>query len=235
MGMRLIRIPGVYGPGRDSELLAAAIAREVEPEDRVLDVFTGSGVQAVTAARAGAKEVVAVDVSPRAALAARLNARLNGVGVRVLRGDMLEPVTGERFDLVVANPPFVPSVGRELPRGPALAWEGGTDGRRLLDPTIRGLRSVLGAGDRVLIVHSALCDVGRTIAMLGAVGIEAGVVERECAPLGPITAPRAAELERRGLLAPGERTEETVVVRGVAGPLAATNSGGARPLAVAAA
>lgn len=78
-----------------------------------LDLCTGSGVLAIAAARHGCRHVTAVDVSRRAVIAARCNARLNGVSVNSVRGDLFEPVRGRRFDLIVSNPPYVPTqVGR---------------------------------------------------------------------------------------------------------------------------
>ena len=214
--MRLLRIPGVYGPHRDSELLAEAIPAFVEPGDRVLDPFTGSGVLALTAAQAGAGEVRAVDVGRRAVIATAINARLNGLEVNVSRGSLFEPVAGSRFDLIVANPPYVPDFnGDARVTGPARAWEAGPDGRRFIDLLIAGATAHLRPGGRLLIVHSSLCGIARTVALLQEQGMDADVVSSERAPLGPITAPRAEELERRGMLDPGDRTEATVVIRGL--------------------
>ena len=73
----------------------------------VLDMGTGSGIAAIAAARRGAR-VVAVDISTEAVRCARINVLLNRVDDRVeIRcGDLFEPVQGERFDLVLFNPPF---------------------------------------------------------------------------------------------------------------------------------
>jgi release factor glutamine methyltransferase len=212
--MRLLRIPGVYGPCRDSELLAEAIPDWVRPGDRVIDPFTGSGILALTTARAGASEVWAVDVSRRAVAAARINARLNGLGVLARRGNLFEPAGSRRFDLVVANPPYVPSISDAPGRGPARAWEAGPDGRMYLDRLLRALPGRLRQGGRVMIVQSSLCGVDRTCEMLEDAGLQPTTVACETAPLGPITAPRAEELERRGVLSPGQRTEDTVVICG---------------------
>ncbi len=76
------------------------------PVGRTLDVGTGSGVQALHASR-HSREVVATDVSARALQLAGLTAALSGVPVDLRLGDLLEPVRGETFDLVVSNPPFV--------------------------------------------------------------------------------------------------------------------------------
>lgn len=105
-------LPGVYAPQEDTALLAAALADEpVAPGAAVLDVGTGSGALALTAARRGAR-VTAVDVSRRAVYAARLNALRAGLPLEVVRGNLFEPVRGRSFDLVLANPPYVPAPGR---------------------------------------------------------------------------------------------------------------------------
>jgi release factor glutamine methyltransferase len=213
----LLKIPGVYGPFRDSELLAAVIPDHVLPGDRTLDLFTGSGIQAITAGRAGAGDVWAVDVSRRAVASAAINGRLNGVRVNARMGDMFAPVPGQSFDVITANPPYVPEVetGGAATRGAARAWEAGADGRKFLDPLLAGLRRHIRPGGRALIVHSSLCGIDRSLQRLDEAGFEAEVIVSESAPLGPITAPRADTLERLGLLEPGVRTEETIVIKAV--------------------
>jgi release factor glutamine methyltransferase len=211
----LLRIPGVYGPFRDSELLAEVIPDHVERGERTLDLFTGTGIQAIAAGRAGAGDVWAVDISRRAVASAAINGRLNGVRVNARRGDMFAPVAGQSFDVITANPPYVPEVKETTAatRGAARAWEAGADGRRFLDPLLAELQRHLRPGGRALIVHSSLCGIERSLKRLGEAGFEAEVILSESAPLGPITAPRADALERLGLLEPGVRTEETIVIR----------------------
>ena len=92
--------------------------------------------------------VVAVDIGARAAALARLNAALNGADrVEVRSGDLYAPVRGERFDLVLANPPFVPAPER----GPAY-HSGGPRGDRVLRRVVRGLGAHLRDGGRAVIV-----------------------------------------------------------------------------------
>jgi ribosomal protein L11 methyltransferase len=73
------------------------------PLGRVVDVGTGTGILAVAAARLGARAVTAVDIDPEAVDSARLHAGLNGVEVRLVRGDGGGPLAAGRFDLVLAN------------------------------------------------------------------------------------------------------------------------------------
>ena len=125
--MRLLTVPGVFRPRSDSLMLARRIAAEVEPGQVVLDPFSGSGVLAITAALAGAK-ATAVDISRRAVACAWSNARLNGTRIRARCGDMFAPVAEEQFDLIVANPPYLPAVSDAAGAG-RCARLGGRDRR----------------------------------------------------------------------------------------------------------
>ena len=115
--MRIIVIPGVANP----KVLrtGAFFAAQIEPGligagTSVLDMGTGSGVCALFAAR-HARRVVAVDISAAAVRCARLNAMLNHLENRVdiRHGDLFAPLAGERFDLVLFNPPFYLGVPKD--------------------------------------------------------------------------------------------------------------------------
>lgn len=99
----------VLGVGHASQSLLRATPRE--PVGTVLDLGTGCGVHGCAATRF-AGSVTATDVSERAAGFAVASAALNGADVEVLTGDWFAPVAGRRFDLLVANPPFVVGEGR---------------------------------------------------------------------------------------------------------------------------
>ena len=214
--MRLFTLPGVFRPRSDSWMLARALADEGLPAGaRVLDACTGSGVLAITAAQRGAR-ATAVDISRRAVLCARVNARLNGVRVRALRGDLLTAVGDERFDAIVSNPPYLPG-DPELPQsGPERAWEGGPDGRALLDRLCAQAPRHLVPGGVLLVVHSSLIGTDPTLDLLREQGLRADVALRHHGSLGPLLRARAAELEQRDLLPAGLRDEEVVVVRAAA-------------------
>lgn len=103
----------VLGIGGASTTLASWTVRR--PARRALDLGTGCGVQSLHLST-HADAVIATDTSARALALARANAALNGVAWDLRRGDLLEPVAGERVDQIVSNPPFVitPRTG-ELP------------------------------------------------------------------------------------------------------------------------
>lgn len=94
----------VLGVGGASATLAAWTPRP--RVRRALDLGTGCGVQALHLST-HAEEIVATDISERALNIVRFNAALNEQDWDIRQGSMLEPVAGERFSLIVSNPPFV--------------------------------------------------------------------------------------------------------------------------------
>jgi release factor glutamine methyltransferase len=208
--------PGVYRAEGDTELLADVMRRgDFARGQDVLDIGTGSGALALAAARAGAASVTAVDLSLRSVATTWLNSRLAGVRVRVHRGDLFTPVAGARFGLVLSNPPYVPAATATLPRHrKARCWDAGPDGRALLDRICSGAPRVLTSGGSLLLVHSAVCDPASTLAALERAGLAARELTRVVVSFGPVMLARAALLEARGFVAPGQRYEELVVVEG---------------------
>lgn len=189
--MRIVTLPGVFQPRSDACLLASVMsAHGLARDAAVLDVFTGSGALALAAAREGARKVVAVDVSRRALLTTLHNARRNGVAgaIHARRGDLFAPVAGERFDLVLANPPYVPSPRAGAPRrGARRAWEAGRDGRLLIDRLCAGAPAHLRPGGTLLLVHSSLCGEQATRDRLAAAGLgDVRLLARHRGPLGPL-------------------------------------------------
>jgi release factor glutamine methyltransferase len=197
-------------------MLAEHLTHDPRVRGAVLDVCTGSGAIAISAALAAARSVTAVDVSRRALATVRINARLNGVSVRTRRGRLLDAVPGERFDVIVANPPYLPSPAELPTRGTARHTEAGPEGRTLLDRLIAQAPSHLTPGGALLVTHSSVNDEQRTLGQMRDAGLEPTVLERRRGPLGPLLAARAPALERAGLLEPGVREEDILVVAGAA-------------------
>lgn len=103
-----LRADHVLGIGAASVMLARMVIRR--PVGRVLDLGTGCGIQSLHCA-AHAESVTATDTNPRALALAAATARLNEITFDLRRGSLFEPVAGEKFDLIVSNPPFVISPG----------------------------------------------------------------------------------------------------------------------------
>ncbi|GGX20118.1 methyltransferase [Streptomyces lomondensis] len=212
--MNPLVLPGVYAPQEDTELLVGALSDEpLPPGAEALDVGTGTGALALEAARRGLR-VTAVDVSRGAVWAARLNARLAGLPVRIRQGNLFEPVRGESYDLILANPPYVPAPDdHREPRGAARAWDAGGDGRLVVDRICREAPGLLRPGGVLLLVQSALSGPDLTVGQLRAAGLKAAVTRRRRIPFGPVLRGRERWLRERGLLPAAEDKEELVVVR----------------------
>lgn len=118
-GFRLAVYPTVFHPKLflTSEFFARFLATINVAGKRVADVGTGSGILALAAARAGANEVVALDINPQAVSAAADNARANGLADRVtaVRSDLMSALPpGPLFDVIISNPPFFPGEPRDI-------------------------------------------------------------------------------------------------------------------------
>lgn len=212
--MFLVRPPGVYPVASDTSLMIDVLRQgSYAAGRRVLDLGTGTGALALAAARCGAASVTAVDLSLRSVAAAWLNTRLHRVACRVHRGDLVGPVAGERFDLILANPPYVPAATGVLPRHRMnRCWDAGLDGRMLLDRICAEGPALLSPEGMMLLVHSAVCDEDITRKRLADAGLQAEVLTRRTESFGPVMRARSAMLEARGLVEPGQREEQLVVI-----------------------
>jgi release factor glutamine methyltransferase len=146
--------PKVYEPKEDSMLLADNLM--IEKGDYVLDMGCGSGIQAIVASRK-AKKVLAVDINPVALETAKRNAEINNaenIDFRIsdLFGNIKE---SEKFDLIIFNPPYVPSDEKDIE---AKAWAGGILGRETIDRFIEGAPEHLTEKGRIQILVSSVND-----------------------------------------------------------------------------
>lgn len=179
----------------------------------MLDVCTGSGLLALAAAEGGAMSVTATDLSWRSVATAWLNTRHHGARVKVRRGDLFAPVWGRRFDLILANPPYVPSDARRAPRHRmARCWDAGVAGRTFIDRICADAPKHLTAAGTLLIVHSSICDEQQTLRQLKQNQLEARVLASTTEVFGPVLSSRAVKLERQGLIRVGQRHEQLVVI-----------------------
>ncbi|WP_210506200.1 methyltransferase [Naasia sp. SYSU D00057] len=175
-----LRADHVLGVGGASRTLAGLqLPRRAES---VLDLGTGSGIQFLRAARYG-RRLVATDVSERALAYARFNAALNDVDVDLRAGSLFEPVTGERFDRILSNPPFVITPRR--PGVPEYEYrDGGLEGDALVETVVRGVAGHLLPGGVAQLLANWEDRAGadgrdRVAAWALEEGLDAWVVERE--------------------------------------------------------
>ncbi|MBQ0850375.1 methyltransferase [Streptomyces sp. BH-SS-21] len=210
----LLALPGVYRPQADTHLLATALAAEdIHAATKVLEIGTGTGALALSAARRKA-QVTAVDVSRRAVATARLNALRHRLPLQILHGDFTHRTIGRRFDLVLANPPYVPSPNSSPPSsGPARAWDAGRDGRLVIDKICASAPALLHPGGILLIVHSVMSGPETTLKRLAEAGLTAEATTTASVPWGPILRSRRSWLQQQGLATNGEQQEKLVIIR----------------------
>lgn len=172
-GTRIIVLPTVFNGVllRTGAFLATALTEELIPRGGlVLDLGTGSGINAVFAARLGAR-VIATDTNPEAARCAQVNALIHHLEDRIEArvGDLFDTVQGVKFDAILFNPPYF--IGR--PRDVAdYGWRSLDTFERFL----RELPSHLKTGGRALIVLSTDGDINS--ALNGVNGLKVHVLRR---------------------------------------------------------
>jgi len=183
---RALRTDHVLGVGGASLTLSGLLIPD--PVDSVLDLGTGCGIQAMHASR-WARRVIATDISRRALAFAELNAALNGIdNIEFRHGSLFEPVTGERFDRIVSNPPFVIT-----PRSadvPEYEYrDGGMVGDALVEAVVSGARDHLVEGGIAQLLGNweyradppgvGTDGLQRAAAWAAAAGLDAWIIERE--------------------------------------------------------
>lgn len=140
--------PQVYQVAEDTLLLLEAAREEVRPGELVLEIGTGSGHIALTLSCTAT--IVATDINPHAVRAARMK------GVEVVRADLLNGISG-RFDLILFNPPYLPTRDEErIDDWFEYALDGGESGREVIELFVRQISSALAPGGRILLLISSL-------------------------------------------------------------------------------
>ncbi len=141
----------VYSPAEDSRLLAEVAVDRVDSGDRVLEVGVGSGFVAARVGEATGARVVGSDVNPEACRVARER------GVPTVRADLVAPFRESAFDVVLFNPPYLPTPP-ELEREDWMerALSGGPDGRRVVNPFLDSVKRVLAPEGWAFLLVSSL-------------------------------------------------------------------------------
>jgi release factor glutamine methyltransferase len=164
----------VYDPAEDSFLLVEAALKEARPQDKALEIGTGSGI--VSLFLKDMVDVVATDINPHACRNARLN------GVPVVRTDLYTGICG-RFDLIIFNPPYLPTAPEEkLDAWLNRAFDGGPTGRREIERFVKGVDRILAPGGRILTVISSLTGIDETEKLFGEQGLRMETVSTENVP-----------------------------------------------------
>jgi release factor glutamine methyltransferase len=172
----------IYQPAEDSHLLATVATEEITADERVLEVGTGSGYVAEHIAEETSASVVATDLNPHACRAARER------GVEALRADLVSPIRDDTVDVVVFNPPYLPTdEAEEWNDWMEVALSGGETGREVIDPFLAVVGRVLAPGGYVLLLVSSLTGVEAVVETAAESGFSAIALHDESYPFESLT------------------------------------------------
>lgn len=167
----------VYQPAEDSHLLATVACETIPSDSLVLDVGTGSGYVGATVAAETNARVIGADLNPHAVRQASER------GIEVVRGDLVAPFRDASFDVVLFNPPYLPTEPEEAGDDwMELALSGGESGREVVDPFLRRVGRVLVPEGFVLLLVSTLTGVDDVVGVAAEQGFSAAVLEEQSFP-----------------------------------------------------
>ncbi len=167
-------IPEVYEPSEDSFLLAEAALAEIKDSEKILEVGCGSGVISAVVKANTKATILGIDINPHAAKCTKEN------GVDAIIGDLLRCIKG-KFDMIVFNPPYLPTSEEER-RGGWIdaALDGGHDGRRIIYRFLEDASNCLVENGRILMLLSSLTGIKEVKSKIESLGyaVEEKIQER---------------------------------------------------------
>lgn len=168
----------VYIPSDDTFLLAKNL--EIKEGQSVLEIGTGSGLVSMYASLL-TDDVTATDINYNALELAEKNFKLNNINtIKLEFGDLFEPVKDKKFDVILFNTPYLPTDSEDIINDDLnYAFDGGLDGRKVIDRFINEVSNHLNDKGIVQIIQSSLSDNNRTLDMFDRNGFVAEIAESE--------------------------------------------------------
>jgi release factor glutamine methyltransferase len=143
----------VYEPSEDSFLLADAALSNIKGSEHILEAGCGSGIISAVIKANTKASVTGIDINPHAVKCTKEN------GVEAIRGDLLNCIKGH-FDLIIFNPPYLPTEEIERQKGWLnAALDGGSDGRQVIFRFLKDAGRCLAEGGKILMLVSSLSGV----------------------------------------------------------------------------
>ena len=151
-GLKFAVSSAVLIPRPETELLVEEVLKVAKEKDKILDLGTGSGAISIAIKKSKNVNVLAVDISNDALAIARKNAKNNNVAVEFLQSDFFSNVKTEQYDIIVSNPPYIPTkdilyLQEEVKNyEPILALDGGMSGLECYERIVGELDKFLRVG-----------------------------------------------------------------------------------------
>ncbi|MEM2906602.1 MAG: class I SAM-dependent methyltransferase [Candidatus Odinarchaeota archaeon] len=176
----IFNIPdNVYPPSEDTFLLLENI--NVKPADSVLEIGVGSGFISIQLAKI-ARKIVATDISPEALKTAVENSIINSVyNIDFRLGDLFTPIKkDEKFTVIIFNPPYLPTSEEDRVKDRLEnTWDGGWNGRVLIDRFIFSVKNFLDESGRLYLIQSDLTGIEDTLDKLQSQGFKNRIIARK--------------------------------------------------------
>lgn len=137
----------IYEPREDSFFLQKVVKQEVKSTDKVLDMGTGSGIQAITASGVS-DDITAADINPECIK------QLKNPKIKTIQSNLFENIN-DKFDLIIFNPPYLPKDSNE-PEDSALTTTGGEKGSEIIEEFLKQAKEHLTKNGRILLLYSSL-------------------------------------------------------------------------------
>ena len=168
----------VYIPAEDSYLLADNL--EIKSGQSVLEIGTGSGIVAMYASKL-TDDITVTDINFDACLLAEKNFKDNGIeNIKILFGNLFEPVKNRKFDVILFNTPYLPTEDDEvLDDTINYAFDGGLNGRKVIDLFLNEVGDHLNDGGIVQMIQSSLSGNEETLEKLDHLGFIAEIAASE--------------------------------------------------------
>lgn len=168
----------VYMPAEDSYLLADNLI--IEPGDSVLEIGTGTGIVAMYASKI-TDDITVTDINFDAVELADHNFRQNNIeNIEVLFGNLFEPVKNRTFDVILFNTPYLPTEnGDVIDDNLNYAFDGGLNGRKVIDKFLDEVKHHLNDGGKVQIIQSSLSNNDETLRRLDELGFISEIAASE--------------------------------------------------------
>ena len=168
----------VYIPAEDSYLLADNL--QISEGQSVLEIGTGSGIVAMYASRL-TDNITVTDINFDACELARKNFEANSIKtIEILFGNLFEPVKNRKFDVILFNTPYLPTEeGEVLDDTINYAFDGGLDGRKVIDMFLNEVKNHLNDGGMVQMIQSSLSGNEETVEKLDKLGFISEIAKKE--------------------------------------------------------
>ena len=169
----------VYIPAEDTFLLAENL--EIKESNTVLEIGTGTGTVALFASKLTNNQITVTDINFDALELARVNFEKNNIeNIELIFGNLFDELENRKFDVILFNTPYLPNDNDDvIDDNLNYAFDGGIDGRKIIDPFLYEVKNHLNKGGLVQLIQSSLSDISKTFEILSKEGFMCEIKAKE--------------------------------------------------------